>query len=491
MRRDYSQIQQVLVITFILNILATLAKLGVGFWTGTLSLIADGLDTLFDGISNIIGLVAVRISSQPPDKEHPYGHRKFETLAALFIAAALFITAWELGSSAVGRLLDPRPITFQWWNVGALLVGSIIQAITGVWERGKARELESEVLMADARHTLASIGVSATVLVGLGLVWLGYSWADPAVALLVALVIAKIGVDTVSENVPALVDSAPLSEENIGVVVAGVQGVESFHRIRSRGPIDHVAIDLHVRVAPSLSMQDANAIADEVRRRLLNLPGVDDVTVHAEAERSAESAADLYTATKLAAQEFGVVIHEYWVQEHDQKLSLQLHVGVDPNASVKDAHELIDRFEQELLARRPELRAIHSHIEAANTEILPTARVSSGLYQRIHDQILDAAATTPALSDAHNIQVHQVEGKLFISLEALVDGDLPVILAHDLSTQLQDAIRAVVPNTGEVLVHLEPNIVEDSPKNNNAETNADDFTETTAPNRASQSPISH
>lgn len=460
MERDYSQIQRVLVITFVLNILATLAKLGVGIWTGTLSLIADGLDTLFDGISNIIGLVAVRISSQPPDREHPYGHRKFETLAALFIAAALFITAWELANSAIERLLNPQPLVIQWWSVGALIVGSILQAITGIWELGKARELESEVLLADARHTLASIGVSATVLVGFGLTWLGYTWADPVVALIVAVVIAKIGVDTVRENVPALVDKAPLSEDNIGEIVANVQGVESYHRIRSRGPNDHVAIDLHVRVAPNLSMQDANAIADEVRRRLLALPGVDDVTVHAEAERGVESAADLYTATRLAAQEFGLAIHEYWVQENDQKLSLHLHVGVDPNATVRDAHELVDRLEQELLSRRPELSAIHSHIELANTEILPTARVSSGLFHRIHGQIVEAADAMPELTNAHNIQVRQVEGKLFISLEAWVDGNLSVTLAHDLSTQLQEAIRAVVPNAGEVLVHLEPQVDE-------------------------------
>lgn len=456
MRRDYSQIQHVLIITFVLNLLATIAKLGVGIWTGTLSLIADGLDTLFDGISNIIGLVAVRISSQPPDKEHPYGHRKFETLAALFIAAALFITAWELANSAISRLLNPAPSSFNLVSVGALLVGGVIQAFTGIWELGKARQLESEVLLADARHTLASIGVSATVLVGLGLVWLGYGWADPAVALLVALVIAKIGVDTVRENVPALVDRAPISEENISEIVAAVTGVESYHRIRSRGPIDHVAIDLHVRVAPILSMQDANAIADEVRRRLMALPGVDDVTVHAEAERSIDSAADLYTATRLVAQDFGVAIHEYWVQESDQKLSLHLHVGVDPTAPFKEAHDLVDRLEQELMSRRPELYAVHSHIELANTEILPTARVSSGLYQRIHEQVIEAAGATPELSDVHDIQVRQVEGKLFISLEALVDGNLSVNLAHDLSTKLQEAIRSIVPNAGEVLVHLEP-----------------------------------
>jgi cation diffusion facilitator family transporter len=460
MTRDYTQIQRVLVITFFLNLLAAIAKLGAGIWTGTLSLVADGLDTFFDGVSNIIGVVAVRISSQPPDKEHPYGHRKFETLAALFIASALFITAWELGRSAIERLLNPAPVTVQWWSVAVLIAGSILQAVTGTWELGQARKLESEVLLADARHTLASIGVSAAVLVGLVLVWLGYPWADPLVAFFVALVIAKIGVDTVRENAPALVDRAPLSEENIGEIVAGVQGVESYHRIRSRGPSDKVAIDLHVRVAPNLSMQDANAIADEVRRRLLTLPGVDDVTVHAEAARDAESAADLYTATKLVAQEIGVVIHEFWVQENEKQLSLHLHVGVDPNMTVKEAHELVDQLENELLRRRPELATIHSHIEAANTEILPTARVSSKLYLRIHDQIVEITATIPALQNAHNIQVRQVEGKLFISLEAWVDGNLSVTLAHDLSTELQDAIRTAVPNVGEVLVHLEPHMEE-------------------------------
>jgi divalent metal cation (Fe/Co/Zn/Cd) transporter len=207
-------------------------------------------------------------------------------------------------------------------------------------------------------------------------------------------------------------------------------------------------------------MQDANAIADEVRRRLLAVPGVDDVTVHAEAERGLESAADLYTATRLVAQELGLVIHEYWVQANEQKLSLHLHVGVDPNLTVREAHELVDRLEQELLTRRPELETIHSHIEAANTEILPTARVSSGLYQRIHHQIVEAADAIPELSNAHNIQVRQVEGKLFISLEVWVDGNLSVSLAHDLSTDLQETIRAAVPNAGEVLVHLEPHTEE-------------------------------
>lgn len=456
MQRDYRAIQSVLLITFLLNLLATVAKLGVGLWTGALSLVADGLDTLFDGVSNIIGLIAVRISSQPPDEEHPYGHRKFETLAALFIAAALFVTTWELATGALGRLLNPPPVTVNWWSLGALVFSSIVQGFTGWWELRKGNQLASEVLRADARHTIASIGVSLAVLIGLGFVLLGYTWADPLVALLVAGVIGKIGIDTVRENIPALVDRAPLNALEIGDVVANVAGVESYHRIRSRGPVDNVAIDLHVRVSPQLAMPEANAIADEVRRRLLALPGVGDVTVHAEAERGPDDATDLYAATKLAAQEIGVTIHEWWVQSIDTTLSLHLHVGVDPNLTLAVAHDLVDQLERILLERLPQLTTIHSHLEPANVDVLPTARVSAGLHQRVVTAVDQATESIPYLHDPHEIHVRQVEGRLFITVEALVDGTLSLAEAHDLSTQLQEAIRARVPNVGEALVHLEP-----------------------------------
>ncbi len=456
MKRNYRAIQTVLILTFLLNLLATLAKLGVGLWTGALSLIADGLDTLFDGIANIIGLIAVRISSQPPDEEHPYGHRKFETLAALFIAAALFVTTWELATGAIGRLLAPPAVTVNRWSVAALLFSVFVQGCAGWWELRKADQLESEVLRADARHTLASIGVSATVLAGLGLVQWGYLWADPVVALLVAGVIGKIGITTVRENVPALVDRAPLDATAIGDVVADVAGVESYHRIRSRGPVDNVAIDLHVRVSAQLSMQEANAIADEVRRRLFYLPGVGDVTVHAEAARGPDEATDLYSATKLAAQELGVTVHEWWVQSVDDLLSLHLHVGVDPNLTLASAHDQVDQLEQLLLERLPQLTSIHSHLEPANVDVLPAARVTAGLRQRIVIAVDQATAAVPHLHDPHDIHVRQVEGRLFITVEVLADGALSLAEAHDLSTQLQAAIRERIPNVGEALVHLEP-----------------------------------
>ncbi len=456
MHRDFHAIERTLIISFFLNLVATAAKLGVGFWTGALSLIADGLDTLFDSVANVIGVVAVRLGSRPPDVDHPYGHRKFETIAAIFIATLLFVTAWELATGAVERFFEGVAPEVNAWSVAALIFGGIVQGLTGWWEMRRGHALQSEVLVADARHAITSLFVSSAVLIGLVLVYFGYAWADALVALFVAGMIAKIGVDTVLENVPALVDRAPLTPDAIGRVVANVEGVESFHRVRSRGTLDSIAVDLHVRVDPRLSVQAANGIADEVRRRLLNLDGVDDVTVHLEAQRGPESKAALYQAAKLVADEEGVTLHEFWVQQIDDHIGMHLHVGVDPNLTLAEAHAVVDRLERTIQERLPEVSTIYSHIETAVIDILPTARVTHGLQERIERAIMAAADEIPALSHAHEIQVHQVEGRLFIAAEALVDGNLSVSEAHDLSTEMQESIRSRVPNVGEVLVHLEP-----------------------------------
>ncbi len=456
MERDPQAIQRVLVLTFFLNLLAAGAKLGVGLWTGALSLTADGLDTLFDSLSNVIGVIGVRLGSRPPDEEHPYGHRKFETVAALVIASLLFVTAWELATGAVQRLLEPPLPVVNHWSMAALAFSALVQGCTGWWEIRQGHRLQSEVLVADGRHAITSIYVSGAVLLGLGLVRLGYPWADPLVALLVAGVIAKIGVETVLENLPPLVDQAPLPTAAIGQVVSQVTGVESYHRIRSRGTPDNVAVDLHVRVDPRLPMQAANAIADEVRRRLLELPGVTDVTVHVEAARGPESATHITQAVKLAGEELGVAIHEIWVQQAPDGIDLHLHAGVDPNLTLAQAHELVDRLEQVIKERLPEVRSVSTHIETAVPEILPTARVSRGLQERVEQVVQKAVENVPGICRPHHVQVRQVEGRLFISLEALVDGDLPVSEAHELSTRLQEQIRQALPNVGEVLVHLEP-----------------------------------
>lgn len=458
--RDLSQIKRVLVATMLLNFLATAIKLFAGLATGALSVVADGLDSLFDGLSNIVGLAGLYVASKPPDAEHPYGHRKFETVAALSISFLLFLTCLQLLQTAWERLRSGISPEVNLWVVAAMLASMLIQAGTSFYELRQGRRLNSEILVADALHTRASILVSLSVLVGLGLVSLGYGQADAILAGVIAVVIAKIGVDILRETIPVLVDQAIIDPQKIADIVRQVGGVESFHRVRSRGAVGGGAVDLHVRISPEKTVQQADAIASEIRRRLLALESVSDVTVHLEAQRGPQSPnQDLFALLNLVASELGVVIHESWVQRVDGNLYMEVHVGVDPQLTLGQAHYLVDQLESEIRLRAPQLNEVHTHIEMANRQVLEGDPVSADLEQRVRQVANQIVDSIPSLNYPHNIIVRRNRGLnqgYSVSLECTVDPDIPVADAHQLSTLLERELSSQLDNLVDVVVHLEP-----------------------------------
>ena len=459
-KRDLTSIRRVLVISMLLNFLATAIKLVAGISTGAISIVADGLDSLFDGISNLVGLAGLHVAGKPPDAEHPYGHRKFETIAALIIAFLLFLTSWQLLQTAWEHLKSGAAPEVNVWTLGAMILTMLIQAGTSYYELRAGRRLHSEVLVADANHTRASIFVSLSVLVGLVLVRLGFPQADAILAGFVALVIAKIGVDILREILPVLVDQAAVDPNNIAETVSMVGGVESFHRVRSRGTPDSAAVDLHVRVSPEKSMQEADAIVSEVRRRLLSLEGVNDVTVHAEAQRELTSdEGEIFTVLNHAASELGLVIHESGVYRIEGNLYLEMHVGVDTFLTLGEAHDLVDRLEGEMRSRLPEIKDVYSHIETSSMRIEDGHHVPEVQVQEIITNIDQIVAAIPSIENPHNIIIRQAgnrSDRLHIFLECTISPDTPLQDAHDLSTRLERELLSNVGGIADVFVHLEP-----------------------------------
>jgi len=458
--RDLERIRWVLITTMLLNFLATAVKLAAGIATGALSVVADSLDSLFDGLSNVVGLAGLYAASKPPDAEHPYGHRKFETIAALSIAFLLFLTCWQLFQTAWQRLGDESGPAINIYTIGAMIVAMLIQAVTSVFELREGRRLNSEILVADALHTRASILVSLSVLIGLGFVRLGFPAADPILAMFVALMIAKIGVDILRETIPVLIDRAPIDPHKIAAIVRSVVGVESFHRVRSRGAHGSVAVDLHIRVAPEKTVQEADAIASEVRRRLLEQEGISDVTIHLEAQHdSGDFTEDIFASLKQIADQIGVTIHESWAHRMDDDLFVEAHVGVNPKITLGQAHELVDRLERELRRRHPGIMEVHTHIEMANHQIQEDEPVSKELEAMVWDEIQRVVDGIPEISDPHHVIVRSSpeDGSGYhVSFECTISADTPVYEAHKLADNIENELSLRLEGVIDVLVHLEP-----------------------------------
>ena len=459
-------IRRVLWITLGLNLIPTAAKLTVGYSTGSLSIIADGFDSVFDSASNLIGLVGIYMAARPADEDHPYGHRKAETLAALVISSLLFLTTWELVRSSIVRLRNPALIQTRAniWSFAALVV-SIAVHLGVVWyETREGRRLRSDVLIADAKHTRADVFVSLAVMGGLVAVRFGYPIADPILALVVAAFIAKIGIDIVRETSPTLMDGVAMPRDEVEQIAMAVPGIISCHRVRSRGHEQAVYADLHVQVDPAMSTAQAHAIAHEVQDRLRQRrPDIQDVTIHVEpAGALPQQAGQEQIAVQLRrlADGLGVAVHDVWAYHLSDGYYAETHLEADGAIPLQQAHRLASALEQRSRAEIPNLVELTTHME-------PRGRLIGTPGPGLHDaqvaaMVQEVADETGETEACHGVQVRQGASGWAISLHCQLSGEMSLAEAHRVSARLEGRLRERIPGVERVVIHTEPR--EESPQ---------------------------
>lgn len=279
-------IRNVLIYTLIANSIVALAKVVFGYLTNSISILSDGFHSFFDGVSNIVGLIGVSIASHPPDRRHPYGHRKYETLFTLIIAAMIFATCYQILRSAYESLSNTPKTTVTATSFVIILVTLTINIIVMLYETKKGKELGSEFLLADARHTKSDIFISLSVFIGLLLFRAGYTRADAFVGIVIAILIAKMGYEIIKEASMVLVDTVCIDTGLIEKAIRNVEGVKGCHDIRTRGTSKSIFLDLHVCVKPDITLEEAHDIADRVEAMIKErFPDVVDIVVHVEPDK--------------------------------------------------------------------------------------------------------------------------------------------------------------------------------------------------------------
>jgi cation diffusion facilitator family transporter len=285
-------VRRVLWITLALNLAVALGKVVVGYLSGSLAMAADGYHSLVDGANNVIGLIVAAFAFRPPDPDHPYGHRKFETAATTVIGAALLALAGQIAGSALGRgrALEPPEITLVSWAVMAATMA--VNVFVSAYEAREGKRLGSAYLVADSTHTRADLYVSVGVVLSFVAVKAGASWADPVVAGAIAAIIAWQAAVILLGAFHVLTDRFAIPADEVARLAAAVPGVVSVHDVRTRGRRDAIYVDLTVRLHGDTRLRDAHEVADRIEAVLSEAhPGIADVVVHLEPAEAAVTAA--------------------------------------------------------------------------------------------------------------------------------------------------------------------------------------------------------
>jgi cation diffusion facilitator family transporter len=280
----YAKVRRVLLQVLLLNWLVAAAKLVLGYATSCASMSADGFHSFADGASNIIGLVGIALACQPKDKEHPYGHKKYETLFSLVIAAMLFFICWNLLLQGIHSLRDPKTPEVSSASFIVMAVTLLINIAVTRYEKARGTALKSDILLADAMHTRADILTSSAVIVAVIGISAGFPLIDPLATFLICGFIAKEAVAIFKKSSAVLCDTAIIVDEKmVSDVVLGITGVKACHNIRSRGRPDDIYIDLHVQVDSRMQVDKAHRICYAIEDALRSaIPEVSDVVVHIE-----------------------------------------------------------------------------------------------------------------------------------------------------------------------------------------------------------------
>jgi cation diffusion facilitator family transporter len=433
--------------------------------TGSLGVLSEALHSSLDFLAAIITYLSVRMSDQPADEGHPYGHGKFENFSAFVETALLLITAVFIIYEGIDRLFFHH-VHIQ-PSITALLI--LLVALSIDITRAKslghvARKYHSEAIEADALHFSTDVWSTIVVIAGIGLVWAGETWnlpwlvyADSIAGLAVAGVILWVGSRLGRRTLDALVDAAPEGlRQEIARAVARMEGVLDVDRVRVRRAGNRHFVDATVSVARTTSLEQVHALSDAIEKRIGEIVP-SDVMVHAEPR--APQGEHLFESIRALAQRLGLAIHDVTALQQSGKLFIELHLEVDENLRLREAHRQATKLEEGIRALRDAPTEVNIHIEPLGTHIAtPDAGLGEmKLLAGAVEQFLNALPSEyDELVNCHDARVRQVEHRILVSCHCTMRSDLPINKIHDVTAALVDRVKEHFPQIHRVTIHPEP-----------------------------------
>lgn len=441
--------------------------LGAGLLTGSLALLAEAAHLGMDIVATLLTLLAVRLADRPPDRDHPYGHGKIESLSAFFEAGLLLLAAVWIIYEAIQRLF------FQHVEVEPNVWAFLVIVVSIVVDYGRSRALGraaakygSPALEADAAHFRTHLWSSGVVLLGLGVIQVGrvtgqsgpWERADAAAAIIVALVTTWVGGTLAKQTVDALLDRAPEDvAHRLAEAAAGVPGVLECRRVRLRRAGSKYFADVIIAVPRTTTLAEAHDVSEATEEAVRGLLPRADVVVHVDpAVSRAETAAE---QVQFVASQRGLHAHHVRVRQVEEQFEVDLHLEVDPRLPLGRAHAVADDLEHAIGQENPAIRVVQTHLEGQGHTAEPRREVT--------DDRADLVARVTALAErfagaggCHEVRVYQQSGAQATApdlvLHCSFPEDLPIAEVHERSGQIERALRAELGSLGSVLVHAEP-----------------------------------
>ncbi|MCX7762817.1 MAG: cation-efflux pump [Candidatus Kryptonium sp.] len=431
-------------------------KLVVGLMTKSLGILSEAAHSGLDLVAAGMTYFAVKIADKPADKEHTYGHGKFENLSALFETLLLLVTCGWIIYEAIERIFFYEVhIEVNFWSFAVIVTAIIIDYSRSRILFKTAKKYNSQALEADALHFSTDILSSAVVIVGLIGAGLGFHKADAFAALVVSGIVIWISLRLGKRTIDMLTDRIPDVSlvEKIKNRVLRIDGVVNCKNIRVRQAGSKSFVDMIVDIKRTIPFEHAhrimNLIEDEIKQIIPNV----DIVIHSEpVETSDETIID---KVKMLLIGSGMSAHNIEVQKVNDRYFVDLHLEVGATQTLEEAHKVASKIEEQIKQKLPDVEKISIHIDEDSDMIKETKIVNDRCDEMIQ-KIEEIAKSQKGVLDCRDITVMEIDGKYKVTMNCLLDSSLSLSEAHEIATTIENKIYLDIKEVSKVIVHAEP-----------------------------------
>lgn len=452
MRREKMRIALTSVIA---AIFLTVIKSIVGLLTGSLGILSEAAHSGLDLIAAVITMFAVRIADKPPDRDHQFGHGKFENLSALVETILLVITCGWILYEAYNRLvMRAVEIEITFWSFTVIIVSIVIDYSRSRALFRVAKKYDSQALEADALHFSTDIWSSAVVIVGLIFVAVGFPQGDAIAASLVAVIVLSVSFRLGKKTIDVLLDKVPDGmEENVTAVVRSVARVEEVRSVRIRQSGAKWFVDLVIGIQRTTSFDDAHSIMTEVEDSVKRLVPRADVMVHSEPTLGEHER--LTDSIRWLVSQHHLTPHNVSILKIKGRLHIDLDIEYPPDTTFAYAHHTADIIEEHIREEIPNVAEVSIHLEEEMTWSGESIDITDEEDLLIHS-IRAAIRAIPMIRSGNGIHCYQGERGIKINVTCTLDPALALKDVHDVVNQIETVIHQIDPRIKKVFVHAEP-----------------------------------
>ncbi|OQA22200.1 MAG: Ferrous-iron efflux pump FieF [Actinobacteria bacterium ADurb.Bin346] len=447
--------KRVALFSLVVSVALVLVKILIAVLSNSMGVFSEAINNGLDLVAVLITFLAVRIATRPADRDHTYGHGKYENLSAFFEIIIITILCFFIIFRSVQRIILRNFELSLNIYIFIVLAASVVVNIIRVYFIGNAaRRYNSMAFKSNFLNYSSDIVSSIIVIIGLYLASKGYPLADPIASIVVALIIMSFSAKLALKVIRNFLDYIPREiTEKVAEILDSIPEVKSYGKIRIHEVGDIKFINLDINVDDNIYITQIEKIKEKIKQEITkSLPGSEIVMEIKPA--ISEDNIDCIVKEVLLNTESVLDIHNIYIYNVGDQIDVSAHIELSSTLNLEESEKLTERTEAEIKEKIKNLRNLYIHIEDAKKDENwdDITSISEQLIEKIKQSISDLVSA----DTCHKFTVLERNSVYNLAFHCRLDREMEVEKAHSVITEMENRIKLISPSIKEVSIHMEP-----------------------------------